>query len=137
MEAGRSCTAFRGTTRIASGALAEVALKAKAVIDADQAAPILIFDDRTSELVEVDFRGTPEDVLKRLGVPNPEAEAGALAQAALYAAGLNVRANASSLQHPAAGYPWLDELEQLRSMGYAAAERLKAARTERAGSTSR
>ena len=63
--------------------------------------------------------------------------AGALAQAALYAAGLNVRANASSLQHPAAGYPWLDELEQLRSKGEAAAERLKAARTERAGSTSR
>ena len=63
--------------------------------------------------------------------------AGALAQPALHAAGLNVSANASSLQHPATGYPWLDELGQLRSKGEAAAERLKTALAERAGSTTR
>jgi hypothetical protein len=71
------CTAFRGSTRIASGAVAEVALKAKAVIDADETAPILIFDDATSELVEVDFRGLPADVLRRLGpAPSRQDDAG-------------------------------------------------------------
>ncbi|MCJ7527309.1 MAG: DUF2239 family protein [Methyloceanibacter sp.] len=71
------CTAFRGTTRIASGGVAEVALKAKAVIDADETAAILIFDDATSELVEVDFRGLPADVLTRLGLaPSRQDDAG-------------------------------------------------------------
>ncbi len=60
------CTAFGGTVRIASGALRDVALKAKAVIDADATAQILIFDDATAHPVEVDFRGTPTDVLNRL-----------------------------------------------------------------------
>lgn len=83
MEEQHRCTAFRGTTRIASGALAQVALEAKAALDADESAPILIFDDATSELIEVDFRGVPEDVLKRLNPPpSGEACAGASGQAA-------------------------------------------------------
>ena len=61
-----NCTAFSGTKRIASGDLPEVALKAKAVWDRDRWAQLLIFDDVTSNLIEVDFRGTPEDVLRRI-----------------------------------------------------------------------
>jgi hypothetical protein len=61
-----TCTAFEGSRRIASGDLAQVALRTKEVIDRGGQAPVLIFDDATSELIEVDFRGTPEDVLKRL-----------------------------------------------------------------------
>jgi hypothetical protein len=60
------CTAFTGCRRVASGELAEVASKVKAAIDGGDAETVLIFDDHTSELVEVDFRGTVEDVLKRL-----------------------------------------------------------------------
>ena len=60
------CTAFAGTRQIASGTLEQVALQTKAALDADPNASILIFDDFTSELVEVDFRGTPDDVLGRL-----------------------------------------------------------------------
>jgi uncharacterized protein len=60
------CTAFQGTTRIASGPLAEVAAKVKTVIDDSAPSTILIFDDVTSEPVEVDFRGSVEDVVKRL-----------------------------------------------------------------------
>jgi hypothetical protein len=60
------CTAFAGANRIASGELAEVALRAKAVIDQAAEPPVLIFDDATGELVEVDFRGAPADVLRRL-----------------------------------------------------------------------
>ena len=46
--------------------LAQVALKSKEVLDAGDHAPVLIFDDLTGEQIEVDFRGTPEDVLRRL-----------------------------------------------------------------------
>jgi hypothetical protein len=61
------CTAFEGSRRIASGDLAQVALKTKEVIDRGEMAPVLIFDDVTSEQVEVDFRGTAEDVIRRIG----------------------------------------------------------------------
>lgn len=61
------CTAFAGTRKIATGELAEVALKAKEVWDSDENAYVLIFDDSTSQRVEVDFRGTPKDVVRRLG----------------------------------------------------------------------
>jgi hypothetical protein len=57
------CTAFAGRRRIASGELAKVALAAKRA--ANEGA-VLIFDDQTGEVIEVDFRGTAEDVLARL-----------------------------------------------------------------------
>jgi hypothetical protein len=64
--AAGSYSAFQGVKRIASGRLAEVAAKAKAVIDRGESSVILIFDDVTAEPVEVDFRGSIEDVLGRL-----------------------------------------------------------------------
>src|ERR1017187_8096790 len=64
-----NCTAFAGTKRIASGELKEVAAKAKEVWDRDKWAQVLIFDDVTSELIEVDFRGSPENVPQRPGRP--------------------------------------------------------------------
>lgn len=60
------CTAFQGTVRIASGPLAQVAAKIKAVVDAGEPSIVLILDDLTSEPIEVDFRGSVEDVVKRL-----------------------------------------------------------------------
>ena len=62
----KSCTAFEGNQRVASGNLLKVAGKVKEIIDQNEQAVILIFDDDTSELVEVDFRGSVEDVLKRM-----------------------------------------------------------------------
>jgi uncharacterized protein len=59
-----NCIAFEGVRRIAAGEFAQVALKAKAA--ADKGEQVLIFDDATSETIEVDFRGTAEDVLQRL-----------------------------------------------------------------------
>ena len=67
----KSCSAFAGTRRIAGGDLREVALKAKAVLDRNKRAQVLIFDDVTSELIEVDFRGTPAHVLQRLAMIDP------------------------------------------------------------------
>jgi hypothetical protein len=76
MDAADKCTAFCGQDRIASGPLLEVALKAKAVVDNDKTAQVLVFDDITAHPIDVDFRGTPEDVLRRLeqhsrSVPQP------------------------------------------------------------------
>ena len=62
----KSCTAFKGNKRVASGNLLKVTRKVKEIIDQDEQASIFIFDDDTSELVEVDFRGAIEDVLERL-----------------------------------------------------------------------
>src|SRR4051794_10878277 len=58
------CTAFEGETRIATGELAAVVLEAKAAVD--RGSSPLIFDDETGETIEVDFRGTPQDVVERL-----------------------------------------------------------------------
>ena len=66
MQQQRSCTAFRGPKRIASGPLSDVALTVKAALDEDETASILIFDTATAHPVEVDFRGTQADVLSRL-----------------------------------------------------------------------
>ena len=67
------CTAFAGSRRIASGDLREVALQVKEVIDQGERAPVLIFDEFSSHLIEVDFRGTAEEVLKRLEPTGEEA----------------------------------------------------------------
>ncbi len=68
------CTAFNGNQLIASGHLLKVARKVKEIIDIDKQASILIFNDDTSELIEVDFRGTMKDVLERLKTATAEGE---------------------------------------------------------------
>ncbi|MGF9758203.1 DUF2239 family protein [Microvirga sp. 0TCS3.31] len=66
MTEDKSFTAFAGTRRIATGDLAAVAAQAKAFLDQGEGASILILDDETCRVVEVDFRGTADDVVKRL-----------------------------------------------------------------------
>ena len=69
-----SCTAFKGDECVASGNLLKVAGKVKEIFDQDERASLLIFNDDTSDLVEVDFRGTAEDVLKRMATRLAEEE---------------------------------------------------------------
>ena len=74
-DASKTFTAFAGYRLIASGSLPSVAEAAKDWLDRDEGAPVLILDDDTCRVVEVDFRGTREDVLKRLGdTPDPATE---------------------------------------------------------------
>jgi len=61
-----SCTAFAGNRQIACGDLRLVALKAWEAAHSDQLAPLLIFDDQTSKLIDIDFRGSAEDLSDRL-----------------------------------------------------------------------
>lgn len=70
-----SCTAFDHQQLIASGALTDVVRAAKQAIDAGTAGPLLIFDDRSSRQIEIDFRGSVDDVLARLQPAAPAADA--------------------------------------------------------------
>ncbi|MEO8780295.1 MAG: DUF2239 family protein [Rhodanobacter sp.] len=65
-----SCIAFNGQQRIAHGALADVARVAKQALDAGTAGPLLVFDEHDSYPIEIDFRGSVDDVLARLA-PDP------------------------------------------------------------------
>ncbi|WP_373998439.1 DUF2239 family protein [Bdellovibrio bacteriovorus] len=62
----QTCTAFSSSHKIASGGIKDVALKVKEHLENHPQAAILIFDNQTSQQVEVDFRGTIDAVLKRL-----------------------------------------------------------------------
>ncbi len=66
-----SCTAFSGTRQIATGNLREVALKAQEAVNSDPSTAVLIFDDLTSHVIEVDLRGTPENLVQRIAGPEP------------------------------------------------------------------
>ncbi|MBS1957481.1 MAG: DUF2239 family protein [Cyanobacteria bacterium SZAS-4] len=60
------CTSFAGSRMIATGSLFEVALQSKARLDAGEQENILIFDDETSNVIEIDFRGQIETFKSRL-----------------------------------------------------------------------
>jgi hypothetical protein len=60
------CIAFEGAKFIADGELIYVAAKTKRIVDRGGNAPIFIFDETTSEPIDVDFRGTTDDVLSRI-----------------------------------------------------------------------
>lgn len=72
----RATTAFLGHHILSAGPLHDVALAVKAAGDAAPG-PLLIFDDATGKLIDLDLRGTPQDVLDRLRpaepVPTPDA----------------------------------------------------------------
>jgi hypothetical protein len=66
--------AFDGDRRIAAGDLREVARAAKQTLDRRKEASVLIFDGVSSGPVDLDFRGTVDDVLARLPVASADAE---------------------------------------------------------------
>lgn len=65
--ARQTCTAFDGNRRIAAGPLAEVALAVRAAEAAGAAGPVLIYDDATGRIVDVDLRGADAEIVARLG----------------------------------------------------------------------
>ncbi len=71
-SSGPTCTAFLGSERVASGDLRSVAAEVKARVDRDAPAPLLVFDDVTSRPIELDLRGSLDEVLARLPEERPE-----------------------------------------------------------------
>jgi len=61
-----TCTAFTGDRFLASGPAWQVALAVKAVLSADAAARLLIFDDSTGRQVDFDLRGSDAEIVARL-----------------------------------------------------------------------
>lgn len=78
MASAKCFTAFVGHRRLASGPLAEVAIAIKKTTRPAGAEPVLIFDDTSGRSIDVDLRGTDEEILARLPpwAPNPETAMG-------------------------------------------------------------
>lgn len=70
----RHFTAFEGFTRLAAGSLAEVTLAVKAAEEQGVEAPLLVFDDASGRVVDVDTRGDAEDIIARLSAPSEAPE---------------------------------------------------------------
>src|SRR6266480_1725695 len=60
------CVAFEGDRCIATGSIREVARAAKQTLDRRKEASVLVFDGMTGGPIDLDFRGTVDDVLARL-----------------------------------------------------------------------
>jgi len=61
--------AFAGAVRIAAGELAETAAGARRAQDKDPGAAIVVFNRQTAEVVDLDLRGTEQDVAARYTRP--------------------------------------------------------------------
>lgn len=71
MSGNSPCTAFAGDRCIASGDRKAVALAVKRTVEWGEDRPILIFEDATGRAVDLDLRGTAEEVAARLGDDAP------------------------------------------------------------------
>ncbi|MBE1160988.1 DUF2239 family protein [Dyella acidiphila] len=64
-SSSRSYTSFQGHRRLASGPLHVVALATRLAADQGGTKPVLIFDDSTGRSIDIDTRGSDEDILAR------------------------------------------------------------------------
>ncbi|MEO6743096.1 MAG: DUF2239 family protein [Caldimonas sp.] len=69
----RTYTAFSATRRLAHGTLSEVALRAKRELDRVEAPQLLVFDDSTGAVVDIDLRGSVAEVTGRAVSHGPAA----------------------------------------------------------------
>ena len=70
----RHFTAFLGQQRLASGPLAEVAIAVMTASRGDGTRPIVIFDDSSGRPIDLDLRGTEQDIVARLPAPVPDVQ---------------------------------------------------------------
>jgi len=77
-----SYTLFKGSRRLATGPLAEVALEARRAALGAGTEPLVIFQDATGRSIDLDLRGGEQDVIARLPQPVPADEDEQTAEAA-------------------------------------------------------
>ena len=70
----RHFTAFMGQQRLAAGPLAEVAIAVMTASRGDGTRPIVIFDDSSGRPIDLDLRGTEQDIVARLPAPVPDVQ---------------------------------------------------------------
>lgn len=67
----KPCTAFEGNLLLLSGPLVEVALAVKAALERGALDPLLVFDDATGRVIDLDLRGSQSDIIEKLSqLPN-------------------------------------------------------------------
>lgn len=79
------CIAFVADRAVAVGSLLDVTRNLKALSDREPGTPVLVFDDDSSEVIDLDLRGSIDEVLGRLTQsapypPSVHARSAALAQ---------------------------------------------------------
>ena len=67
--------AFEGPRCLARGPLVDVALQVKAATEARPLARFMVFNARSSEIIDFDHRGSADEVLARLAQAHPQAHA--------------------------------------------------------------
>jgi hypothetical protein len=72
-----TCTAFDGVRQLAGGSLAQVATAVAQRVRAGPPGPVLVFDDETGAVIDLDTRGTDAEIFARLGLPPSPAGASA------------------------------------------------------------
>jgi hypothetical protein len=65
----KPCTAFEGERLLLSGPLVEVALAVKGASACDSLSAVLVFDDLTGRVVDLDLRGSKAEIIERLSPP--------------------------------------------------------------------
>jgi putative ATP-grasp target RiPP len=63
------CTAFAGLERLATGPLPEVAVAARIALAADPTLQLLVFNDATGAVIDLDLRGSETEIRARLEPP--------------------------------------------------------------------
>ena len=71
----KPCTAFEGPRLVHSGPIAEVAVAIRRLVDGAATHAILVFDDATGRVVDLDLRGSDAEIRDRLALP-PQAFVG-------------------------------------------------------------
>ncbi|ARP83413.1 hypothetical protein CAL12_23070 [Bordetella genomosp. 8] len=103
------CTAFAGHRRLAAGPLADVALAVKAALEEQvpEHANVLTFDDTTGQVIDIDTRGSRDDVLARLARAQAamEAAAAGVARPAAAATGGEADAGGPGVDGPGVATP--------------------------------
>jgi hypothetical protein len=77
----KPCAAFDGARLLCAGPLIEVAMAVKSAAEKDAAGPLLVFDDATGGVVDLDLRGSKAAIIARLLDSPARASAEADAQA--------------------------------------------------------
>jgi hypothetical protein len=78
----KPCTAFEGQQLLSAGPLSEVALAVQRASQAGASGPLLVFDDATGHVIDLDLRGSKADIVARLAQAAEQAEPGTPASSA-------------------------------------------------------
>ncbi len=70
-QSNKLCTAFQGSRLLASGPLADVVLTVKTASESRPDDAVLVFDDLSGRVVDLDLRGSSAEIIARLGQPHP------------------------------------------------------------------